>query len=43
MGKAKLMQERMLQINPFVKLNVISEFQDPEKMMCIAYSKSLIM
>ena len=30
MGKAALMAERLLQINPAVKLNVISEFQDPE-------------
>lgn len=30
MSKAKLMEERLLQINPEVKLNVISEFQNPE-------------
>jgi len=35
MSKAKLMEERMLQINPSVKLNVISEFQDPEKMIAL--------
>jgi tRNA A37 threonylcarbamoyladenosine dehydratase len=39
MGKAKLMQERMLQINPSVKLNVISEFQDPEKMVLLLQQK----
>lgn len=33
MSKATLIQERMLQINPAIKLNVISEFQDPEKMI----------
>lgn len=30
MSKAALMSERLLQINPAVKLTVISEFQDPE-------------
>jgi tRNA threonylcarbamoyladenosine dehydratase len=30
MSKALLMQERLLQINPDVQLNVISHFQDPE-------------
>jgi len=39
MGKAKLMQERMLQINPHVKLNVIAEFQDPEKMILLLQQK----
>jgi tRNA A37 threonylcarbamoyladenosine dehydratase len=39
MGKAKLMQERMLQINPLVKLNVIAEFQDPEKMILLLQQK----
>lgn len=39
MGKALLMQERMLQINPYVKLNVISEFQDPEKMIALLQQK----
>jgi tRNA A37 threonylcarbamoyladenosine dehydratase len=39
MGKAKLMEERMLQINPYVKLNVISEFQDPEKMILLLHQK----
>ncbi len=39
MGKAVLMQERMLQINPYVKLNVISEFQDPEKMVLLLQQK----
>jgi len=35
MSKASLMQERMLQINPYVKLNVIAEFQNPEKMVLL--------
>lgn len=39
MGKAVLMQDRMLQINPHVKLNVISEFQDPEKMVLLLQQK----
>ena len=39
MGKAKLMEERMLNINPFIKLNVISEFQDPEKMILLLQQK----
>jgi tRNA A37 threonylcarbamoyladenosine dehydratase len=39
MSKAKLMQERMLQINPNVKLNVVSEFQDPEKMVQLLQHK----
>ena len=39
MGKAVLMQERMLQINPYVKLNVISEFQEPEKMIALLQNK----
>lgn len=39
MGKASLMHERMLQINPYVKLNVISEFQDPEKMVLLLQQK----
>ncbi|MCF8424907.1 MAG: tRNA threonylcarbamoyladenosine dehydratase [Bacteroidia bacterium] len=39
MGKAKLMEERMLQINPHIKLNVISEFQDPEKMILLLQQK----
>lgn len=30
MSKAALMEERLLQINPAVKLTVIAEFQDPE-------------
>jgi tRNA threonylcarbamoyladenosine dehydratase len=34
-GKAVLMQERMLQINPDVKLNVISEFQDPDMVIAL--------
>jgi tRNA A37 threonylcarbamoyladenosine dehydratase len=29
-SKAKLMEERLLQINPEIKLNVISEFQKPD-------------
>ena len=40
MGKAKLMEERMLNINPFIKLNVIAEFQDPEKMILLLQQKS---
>lgn len=39
MGKAKLMEERMLQINPQIKLNVIAEFQDPEKMILLLQQK----
>lgn len=39
MGKAKLMEERMLNINPFIKLNVIAEFQDPEKMILLLQQK----
>lgn len=39
MGKAKLMEERMLQINPHIKLNVIAEFQDPEKMILLLQQK----
>ncbi len=39
MGKAVLMQERMLQINPYVKLNVVSQFQDPEKMVLLLQQK----
>ncbi len=34
-GKAVLMQERMLQINPDIKLNVISEFQDPDMIIAL--------
>lgn len=34
-GKAVLMQERMLQINPDIKLNVISEFQDPDMIITL--------
>lgn len=30
MSKAKLMEERLLAINPYVNLNVIAEFQTPE-------------
>ena len=30
LSKAVLMQERLLAINPYIKLHVISEFQDPE-------------
>jgi tRNA A37 threonylcarbamoyladenosine dehydratase len=39
MSKAKLMEERMLQINPNVELHVISEFQDPEKMIALLQQK----
>lgn len=39
MSKAKLMEERILQINPYVKLHVISEFQDPEKMVALLQQK----
>ncbi len=39
MSKAKLMEERLLQINPSVKLHVISEFQDPEKMILLLQQK----
>lgn len=39
MSKALLMQERMLQINPSIKLNVISEFQDPEKMIQLLHKQ----
>lgn len=39
MSKAKLMEERLLQINPSVKLHVISEFQDPEKMVLLLQQK----
>ena len=39
MSKAKLMEERMLQINPYVKLHVIAEFQDPEKMVALLQKK----
>lgn len=39
MSKAALMQERMLQINPHVKLHVIAEFQDPEKMIVLLQQK----
>lgn len=39
MSKAKLMEERLLQINPFVKLHVIAEFQDPEKMVALLQQK----
>jgi len=35
MSKAKLMEERLLQINPEVKLTVISEFQDPEMVIAL--------
>jgi tRNA A37 threonylcarbamoyladenosine dehydratase len=35
MSKAKLMEERLLQINPEVKLTVISEFQDPEMVITL--------
>jgi tRNA A37 threonylcarbamoyladenosine dehydratase len=38
-GKAVLMEERMLAINPNVKLHVISEFQDPEKMVELLHQK----
>ena len=39
MSKAGLIEERMLQINPYVKLNVISEFQSPEKMVLLLQQK----
>jgi tRNA A37 threonylcarbamoyladenosine dehydratase len=39
MSKAKLMEERMLQINPYIKLHVIAEFQDPEKMIVLLQQK----
>lgn len=32
-SKARLMEDRLTQINPTVKLHVIAEFQDPEKMI----------
>lgn len=32
-SKARLMEDRLTQINPAVKLHVIAEFQDPEKMI----------
>lgn len=35
MSKAKLMEERLLQINPEVNLTVISEFQDPEMVITL--------
>jgi tRNA A37 threonylcarbamoyladenosine dehydratase len=34
-SKAKLMEERLTQINPQVRLNVIAEFQDPDKMIAL--------
>ena len=34
-SKAQLMKERLLDINPQVKLNVISEFQDPEMIIAL--------
>ncbi len=39
LSKAKLMQERLLQINPEIKLTVIDEFQDPEKMILLLQQK----
>lgn len=38
-SKAKLMEDRLTQINPHVKLNVIAEFQDPEKMIALLQQK----
>jgi tRNA A37 threonylcarbamoyladenosine dehydratase len=38
-SKAKLMEDRLTQINPQVKLNVIAEFQDPEKMIALLNEK----
>lgn len=32
-SKARLMEDRLTQINPAVKLHVIAEFQDPQKMI----------
>ncbi|MDF2449603.1 MAG: tRNA threonylcarbamoyladenosine dehydratase [Bacteroidota bacterium] len=34
-SKALLMEARLTDINPYVRLNVISEFQDPEKMILL--------
>ena len=34
-SKALLMKERLLAINPNVKLNVVSEFQDPEMIITL--------
>ncbi len=38
-GKAKLMEDRLVQINPYVKLHVIAEFQEPEKMVTLLQQK----
>lgn len=38
-SKARLMEDRLTQINPQVKLNVIAEFQDPEKMIALLNEK----
>lgn len=38
-SKAKLMEDRLTQINPNVKLHVIAEFQDPEKMIALLQQK----
>lgn len=38
-SKAKLMEARLTQINPHVKLHVIAEFQDPEKMIVLLQQK----
>ena len=42
-SKAQLMKERLLDINPHVKLNVISEFQDPEMIIALLKNKLLFL
>ncbi len=39
MGKAILMQQRLLQINPYIKLNVIDKFQEPDQMILLLQQK----